>query len=117
MAPHFNSSNTAKGGSFLWEIETNPPSYFFGTIHVPYTRVWDAIPLNAKKAFARSHKIYFELDLSDHSTLSALSACQLLPKGMHLSQVLPSDLYLRVKLHLDYVKNSMPDWITKDQQV
>jgi hypothetical protein len=43
-----------RGGSFLWEIESNPPSYFFGTIHVPYTRVWDAIPHNAKKAFERS---------------------------------------------------------------
>jgi hypothetical protein len=55
--------------------------------------------------------------LSDHTTLSSLSACQLLPKGMHLSQVLPTELYLRIKLHLDYVKNSMPGWITKDQQV
>jgi len=113
-----NSTSESKGGgSFLWQVDTTPPSYFFGTIHVPYTRVWDAIPLNAKKAFARANKIYFEIDLSDHKTLSALSACQLLPKGMHLSQVLPTDLYLRTKLHLDYVKRSMSDWITTDQQV
>ena len=47
-------------GSFLWRVESTPPSYFFGTIHVPYTRVWDAIPNNAKQAFAASkrHTIY-----------------------------------------------------------
>ena len=37
--------------TFLWRIDTQPPSYFFGTIHVPYTRVWDAVSDNAKKAF------------------------------------------------------------------
>ena len=37
--------------TFLWRIDTQPPSYFFGTIHVPYTRVWDALSENAKKAF------------------------------------------------------------------
>ena len=37
--------------TFLWRIDTFPPSYFFGTIHVPYTRVWDAVSENTKKAF------------------------------------------------------------------
>ena len=34
--------------TFLWRIDTQPPSYFFGTIHVPYTRVWDHVPNNTK---------------------------------------------------------------------
>lgn len=41
--------------SFLWKIQSKPPSYFFGTIHVPYTRVWDAVPRNAKQAFKVSN--------------------------------------------------------------
>ena len=32
----------------LWRVNTQPPSYFFGTIHVPYTLVWDGIAENAK---------------------------------------------------------------------
>ena len=96
-------------------IETKPPSYFFGTIHVPYTRVWDAIPDNMKQAFATSQRVYFELDLTSQRTLSALRACQLLPEGKHISQVLPTTLYLRLKSHLNYIKSIMPSWITKDQ--
>jgi len=110
-----SQSNTHKKDSFLWMIETKPPSYFFGTIHVPYTRVWDAIPDNMKQAFATSQRVYFELDLTSQRTLSALRACQLLPEGKHISQVIPRSLYLRLKSHLDYIKNIMPSWITKDQ--
>ena len=40
--------------SYLWRINTRPPSYLFGTIHVPVKMVWDAIPDNAKIAFAVS---------------------------------------------------------------
>ena len=107
--------NARKKDSFLWMIETKPPSYFFGTIHVPYTRVWDAIPDNMKQAFATSQRVYFELDLTSQRTLSALRACQLLPEGKHLSQVLPRTLYIRLKSHLEYIKSIMPSWITKDQ--
>ena len=84
-----------------------PPSYFFGTIHVPYTRVWDAVSTNTKKAFQAADKVgykiikvgfcvfiltnilqvYFELDLTNPYTIAALTSCQLLPRGLNLSQV------------------------------
>ena len=96
-------------------IETKPPSYFFGTIHVPYTRVWDAIPNNMKQAFTMAQRVYFELDLTSERTLSALRACQLLPGGRTLSSVIPPELFGRLKLHLKYVKRMMPSWITKEQ--
>ncbi|KAJ8779392.1 hypothetical protein J1605_012681 [Eschrichtius robustus] len=66
--------------SFLWTIKRDPPSYFFGTTHVPYTRVWDFIPDNSKEAFRQSSIVYFELDLTDPSTISALTSCQMLPR-------------------------------------
>jgi hypothetical protein len=50
------SLGVREGRTFLWRIATSPPSYFFGTIHVPYTRVWGAVAANAKKAFQQSHK-------------------------------------------------------------
>ncbi|XP_065596630.1 metalloprotease TIKI1 [Cyrtonyx montezumae] len=102
--------------SFLWTIKRDPPSYFFGTIHVPYTRVWDFIPENSKKAFHQSHIVYFELDLTDPYTISALTSCQLLPQGENLQDVLPRDIYCRLKRHLEYVKHMMPSWMTPDQQ-
>ncbi|XP_022524531.2 metalloprotease TIKI1 [Astyanax mexicanus] len=102
--------------SFLWTIKRDPPSYFYGTIHVPYTRVWDYIPENSKKAFQESNIVYFELDLTDPYTISALTSCQLLPQGENLQDVLPRDIYRRLKRHLEYVKLMMPSWMTPDQR-
>ncbi|XP_053056804.1 metalloprotease TIKI1 isoform X5 [Acinonyx jubatus] len=102
--------------SFLWTIKRDPPSYFFGTIHVPYTRVWDFIPDNSKEAFQQSSIVYFELDLTDPYTISALTSCQMLPHGENLQDVLPRDIYCRLKRHLEYVKLMMPSWMTPDQR-
>ncbi|XP_018113885.1 metalloprotease TIKI2 [Xenopus laevis] len=102
--------------SFLWTIRRHPPAYLFGTIHVPYTRVWDFIPQNSKKAFHDSNSVYFELDLTDPYTISALAHCQMLPQGENLQDVLPRDLYRRLKRHLEYVKHMMPHWMTPDQR-
>ncbi|XP_067453226.1 metalloprotease TIKI2 [Thunnus thynnus] len=105
--------------SFLWTIKRappHPPSYLFGTIHVPYTRVWDFIPNSSKQAFHKSHNVFFELDLTDPLTISKLTSCQLLPHGENLQTLLPRDLYRRLKRHLDYVKHMMPYWMTADQR-
>ncbi|XP_005920923.1 metalloprotease TIKI2 isoform X1 [Haplochromis burtoni] len=105
--------------SFLWRVKRahpHPPSYLFGTIHVPYTRVWDFIPNSSKQAFHDSNNVYFELDLTDPLTISKLTSCQLLPHGENLQTLLPRDLYRRLKRHLDYVKHMMPYWMTADQR-
>ena len=68
-----NCSLEEERDTFLWRIDTKvskhlkrnrrefsffqPPSYFFGTIHVPYTRVWDAVSTNTKKAFHAADKV------------------------------------------------------------
>uniref|UniRef100_W5LB76 Metalloprotease TIKI n=1 Tax=Astyanax mexicanus TaxID=7994 RepID=W5LB76_ASTMX len=105
--------------SFLWTVKRpspHPPSYLFGTIHVPYTRVWDYIPENSKQAFQSSSSVFFELDLTDPLTISKLTSCQLLPNGENLQSLLPRDLYRRLKRHLEYVKHMMPFWMTADQR-
>lgn len=101
--------------TFLWRIDTQPPSYFFGTIHVPYTRVWEAVSDNAKKAFKDSDQVYFELDLTNPYTIASLTSCQLLPRGLNLSQVLPPGLYSRLRSHLGWVRQEIGAWITEDQ--
>lgn len=100
----------------MWTIRRDPPAYLFGTIHVPYTRVWDFIPENSKAAFQASSSVYFELDLTDPYTISGLASCQLLPHGENLQDVLPRELYRRLKRHLEYVKLMLPHWMTPDQR-
>ena len=101
--------------SFLWTMERDPPVYFYGTIHVPFTRVWRHIPDNVKQAFLRADQVYFELDLMDSNTVSALASCQLLPHRQLLVNILPKDMYGRLQHHLDYVKDMMPAWMTTEQ--
>lgn len=52
----------------------------------------------------------------DAYTVSTLANCQMLPKGEKLSDILPSDLYKRLKRHLDYVRRMLPIWVTPDQR-
>ncbi|GFS14374.1 metalloprotease TIKI2, partial [Elysia marginata] len=102
--------------SFLWTIKRSPPAYLFGTIHVPYDRVWEYIPANSKTAFSDSDSAIFELDLTNPYTLTALAECQMLPHGQTLSEVLPLDLYSRLQRHLAYVRTRMTDWMSQEQK-
>ena len=56
-----NCDGGDRGTTNLWRISTDPPSYFFGTVHVPATRVWPGISEEAKSAFQSADKAYFEL--------------------------------------------------------
>uniref|UniRef100_A0A8C5V7U5 Metalloprotease TIKI n=1 Tax=Microcebus murinus TaxID=30608 RepID=A0A8C5V7U5_MICMU len=88
----------SESNSFLWTIKRDPPSYFFGTIHVPYTQVWDFIPDSSREAFQQSSAVYLELDPTDPCAVPALTGCQI------LQDVLPSDIYCCLERHLEYVK-------------
>jgi len=55
--------------------------------------------------------VHLELDLLDATTLAALSACQLLPRGQFLADVLPRPLFVRLRRHLNYVRQSLPAWM------
>ena len=69
----------------------------------------------SQKAFKDSKNIFFELDLTDAPTISNLARCQMLPRGTDLRQILPTELFMRLKQHLEYVKKVMPDWVTSDK--
>lgn len=60
--------------SFLWTIRKDLPSHFFGTIHVPYTRLWGAIFDNSRAAFQESSIVYLHI-------IPALTSCQRLLQG------------------------------------
>lgn len=97
--------------SFLWTLQRDPPSYFFGTIHVPYGLVWGSIEDNVKQAFHRSDSVYFELDIADRSTQAALIRCKQLPPGVLLKDTIPPALFQRIQKHLHYVKQVLPSWL------
>ena len=68
--------------SYLWRINSTPPSYLFGTIHVPFTLVWDSVSEDVKKAFKSARQAYFELGDEDLD-----SSCPMLPPGQTISRV------------------------------
>ncbi|VDP05422.1 unnamed protein product [Soboliphyme baturini] len=99
---------------FLWRIKRKPPSFFFGTIHVPYTEVWDYVNQAAKQAFRRSDSVFFELDLNNPKTLERLAMCQYLPDGERLSDHLPLAMYEQLKAHMAEIRLALPRWISVD---
>jgi uncharacterized protein YbaP (TraB family) len=48
--------------TLLWRIETSPPSYIFGSIHVPYSLVWPYVSNETREAFQSSTHFYAEID-------------------------------------------------------
>ncbi|KAF8788079.1 Metalloprotease TIKI2 like protein [Argiope bruennichi] len=112
-----NCEDTEQGSPFLWTLPgREPPVYFFGTIHVPYTLVWGHVPWLAKRSFERADSVFFELDLTDPETVAQLSSCQMLPSGKTLADILPEDMYKRLKGHLDYVKLMIPSWMQDEHR-
>ena len=50
-----------KGESYLWRINPvngSPPSYLYGTIHIPYDLFWPSVPQNTKEALKVSFTTY-----------------------------------------------------------
>ena len=100
---------------YLWEIEGDPPSYIFGTIHVPYIMLWDTIPKNTMRAFNNTQSLFLELDMSE-DTLLALHSCQQLPNNQTVSEVLPYDIYLKFIAYMKQVYAKIGKWLTTSQK-
>ena len=77
----------------LWRIEVEPPSYLYGTIHLPDPRV-TALPASVERAFESSDVFYSEVPL-DKLSQARMVTSLLLPAGQTLSELLPRSLYDR----------------------
>lgn len=44
-------TNPPRGESYLWRINGSPPSYLYGTVHIPWDLIWPSAPQNTKEAF------------------------------------------------------------------
>jgi|GEM_PF-303765 len=90
---------------FLWEIERDPPSYLFGTIHVPDDRIL-ALPDSVIAAFEDSDIFYAEIPL-DMTTTTYIAGKSMLPRGQTLKALLPNDVYQRAKIYVEAKGYSM----------
>lgn len=90
-----------------------PPIFLFGTMHVPYTRLWEFIPENVKTAFSSSEELCLELELLDDDTVRRLSNCRILPSGSKIEDLLSEDLISRIAKYLDVIKELLPKWMYK----
>ena len=48
--------------TLLWRIEISPPSYIFGSMHIPYKLVWPYVSNETRQAFISSTHFYAEVD-------------------------------------------------------
>ena len=110
---YFGSKSHEK--NYLWEIEGSPPSYLFGTMHVPYTLLWDAIPENTMRAFNNTQSLYLEFEFNEANTL-AMRSCQKLPNNQTVSDILPHDIYLRLSSGMEYIHAKIEQWLTISQK-
>ena len=113
LLAYFGSKSHTK--NYLWEIEGNPPSYLFGTMHVPYTLLWDAIPENTMHAFNNTESLYLEIETNEENVL-AMNSCQQLPNNQTVADILPHDLYLRLFSGMEFIHAKFEEWLTISQK-
>jgi hypothetical protein len=83
---------------FLYRIEGSPPSFLYGTIHVPDDRVL-ALPRSVRIALRNSDTLLVELQLDEHAK-QVLQTGLSLPAGQTLDGVLPVELRARLERYL-----------------
>ncbi|RMG12327.1 MAG: TraB/GumN family protein [Planctomycetota bacterium] len=79
---------------FLWKLDTEPPSYLYGTMHVPDKRV-TTLPSVVREALDEVDAFYGELAL-EPELQAQLMPRMMLPAGKTLQQVLPEKTYKRL---------------------
>ena len=82
----------------LWRIELAPPSYLFGTIHLPDERV-NKLPPVVADVFDRCDALYTELPMEMAQLIKQMDRMQL-PKGTTLREALGDELYDEVAAYV-----------------
>ena len=99
----------------LWLIRSDPPSFFFGTIHLPYTVIWREVSDNLMRAFNMSDKIVFEMLLSK-VTSDQMDKCQFLPERRNLSSIASPELMQRLQRHFSWIRGQVKGWLPRSLQ-
>lgn len=108
LAPHLQENSQQKTKEtpgpqvpILWKLETQPPAWLFGTIHIPDPSV-NQLPPAAKIIFAQSDYVLTEIpmEFSDISTIASLMKRQ---DGKRLKDVLPPALRQRLQRYFNEI--------------
>ncbi|CAJ0609786.1 unnamed protein product [Cylicocyclus nassatus] len=86
--------------TYLWSVKHPKASckgFLFGTIHVPYTQVWDQVSDRVREAFSYSDTVMLEIDLHDEDTVRQLIRCKNLRRKQTVASYLHPSLYQRIK--------------------
>ena len=59
----------------FWRIETSPPAYLLGTIHIPSGLVWPYVPEEIRQAFLASTDVFTEVDSQSDSYWEEFLVC------------------------------------------
>jgi len=85
----------------LVELDTEPPSWLFGTIHLPDPRVTRLHP-DAASAFEQADAVYTEIPMDTESTMQ-MALLSLRTDGRTLRDVLPSATWQRLGERLERI--------------
>lgn len=107
---------SSQQNSYLWRVVVSPPVYIFGTLHLPYTSMWNDIPINVKNSFSESQQLFLELQLSNEETSIGLQNCQILSNDREIDEVLSPDLITRIENYLDKIHRLFPIWLNEGSQ-
>ncbi|CAF0888196.1 unnamed protein product [Adineta ricciae] len=61
--------------TILWRINTNPPAYLFGTIHLPQPEIWSSLSNTVKSAFENSTHFLPEFDVTNFFSFARVRMC------------------------------------------
>ena len=98
----------------LWKVsgDSGPPSYFFGTVHLPYTRVWQGISEQAKTAFQWADHVYLET-VEDFD----IETCVFIPDNKRLADILSPELMSKLRGYVGWLSTEMPSWLSLIQKI
>jgi uncharacterized protein YbaP (TraB family) len=82
----------------LWKLETQPPSWLFGTIHIPDDRV-NQLPLTARIIFNQSDVVLTEIPMEFGDTISMQTLMKRTDQKP-LQSIISDDLYHRLDKYL-----------------
>lgn len=93
-----NEQATTVQTPILWKLETQPPSWLFGTIHIPDPRV-NQLPPTAKVIFDKSDIVLTEIPM-ESADLQFIQLNTQRSDGKKLSDVLSKDIQARLDNYL-----------------
>ncbi|XGW32989.1 hypothetical protein V3C99_017474 [Haemonchus contortus] len=109
----------AKRSTFLWSVRSpdrTSRGFLFGTIHVPYTEVWDKVSDRVREAFSYSDTVLLEIDLRNDDTVKRLIKCKNLKRKQTAASYLHPKLHQRIKDFMENFRRTLLRCVQKQDQ-